>query len=348
MLRFVLVATLTASASLAAPGHQKRQMTVVEHEMETTSEAEQLVWDYWTAERVASIDHDPFGSEPYPVIPEEEKPRGAPFEVEGLVPKTIGRLLYTEPYTDEDGDAGWRDSSCTATILESANEATIVTAAHCLKPNPSVRNETAWHRNVLFLPGFRDNEPQAGSNFTLNRSFMASSWANGLEKPEYMYHVDRAFAVLNVNSPAGKLTRRDLGPGQKIQFENNATTFPVVHNLGYPRYVADPGNELRSGAPAFTGRRLAACFGKAVDWWRFPSNMAGFPCLMGGGSSGGPHMADFDFERGVGSVVAVNSLLDVDGPIGEGEPERELMEYGTSVTDEFAKLLYDTAQAVEL
>ncbi|VUC31472.1 unnamed protein product [Clonostachys rosea] len=336
MLRLILTATLTASAGLAAPStaYIRQSSVVVEHELVTTVEAEQRVRDYWTLDRVASIDHDPYGAEPFPTIPEEEKSKGAPFDFEGAIPRTVGRLLYIEPFED-----GWRDSSCTATILESANEATIVTAAHCLKPNPIVTNNTAWHDNVLFIPGFHPDEPQL--NFTINRAFLLRGWTDGPETQDDRYRNDRAFAVLNLNTPAKRAARANLGLGQRIQFEKNATAFEMTYNLGYPRYCSDTKDELRVGTPAFTGRHLAACFGKEVDWFRFPSNMAGYPCMMGGGSSGGPHLAEFDSTTGLGTVVGVNSIGDRDS-VNNGP----LLELGSTVNDEPAKLLFEAAQAV--
>ena len=302
--------------------------------MVTTLQAEELVLAYWTTERVASIDHDPYATEPLPPIPDDELPLGSEFDAQGIIPSTVGRLLYTEPYED-----GFRDSSCTATILQSANEATIVTAAHCLKPHPTVSNNTEWHTNVLFLPGFRDDGPQV--NFTLNRAFLLSGWVSGPEVEDDQYRNDRAFAVLNLHSPAQRSGRASLGPGQLIQFVKNATDYDLVYNLGYPRYVAAP-DEFREGTPAFTGRRLAACYGKPEIWWRFPSNLAGFPCQMGGGSSGGPHLAEFNADEGVGTVVSVNSVLD-----RSDQNTLPLLELGSTVNDDLAKQLFEAAQAVK-
>lgn len=339
MLWSILALTLTASAGLAASGNLKRGDTVYEHEMVTTPEGEQRVRDYWTRERIASIDHDPIISPPYPNIPDDERHIGAAFEGEGAIPKTVGRLLYSEPY-----EQGWRDSSCTATLLQSTNEATIVTAGHCLKPGKTT-NHTAWHTNVLFLPGFRDNKPQV--NFTLNRSFLPSSWVDGPENPGDYYFSDRAFAVLNIGSAKEKTARAGLGLGQKIQFEKDATDFPIVYNLGYPRYVSglNGTTDIRKGTPAFTGLRLAACYGKAEKWWRFPSNKASLPCTMSGGCSGGPTLAEFDFDRGIGFVTTVNSLADLNGFVGGNATETIMT--GSSVTDGFAKQLFEAAQAAD-
>jgi hypothetical protein len=334
MLSLVCALALAASTGLAAPAVQTPINSVVEHEMVTTLQAEEQVLAYWTVERVASIDHDPYATEPLPPIPDDDLPRGSEFDVQGIIPKTVGRLLYSEPY-----EGGFRDSSCTATILQSANEASIVTAAHCLKPNPTISNNTEWHINVLFLPGFRDEAPHV--NFTLNRAFLLSGWVSGPEVGDDRYRNDRAFAVLNLHSPPKRSARASLGPGQSIQFVKNATDYDLVYNLGYPRYVAAP-DELRGGSPAFTGRRLAACYGKPEIWWRAPSNMAGFPCQMGGGSSGGPHLAEFNANEGVGTVVSVNSVLD------QGDQNTlPLIELGSTVSDDLAKQLFDAAQAVK-
>ncbi|CAH0003382.1 unnamed protein product [Clonostachys byssicola] len=304
---------------------------VVEKFLVTTKDDAQAVRDYWTPERLASIDHDPISTNTTPV-PENEKYRGAEFNGKGDIPRTVGRLLYTELIEG----SGWQDSSCTATLVRSENKATIVTAAHCLKTNLMTQNHTEWNKNILFLPGFRDDLPQV--NFTINRAYVESSWVyEGLN-----YFNDRAFAVLNSDFDSGKAAGLVIGAAQDIQF-GTEPPYGTLYNLGYPRYSHDK-EEFRYGSPAFTGRRLAACYGEAEVWWRFPSDLVGFPCHMSGGSSGGPHLANFDMERGVGTVVAVNSIGDWNAP----PPEQVLYEYGMSVTTSFSKLLYEAAQGVKL
>lgn len=331
-----IVSALLANHVLAAPTVHKRDDIIVEHEMVTSLQQEQDILKYWTGQRVTDIDHDAYGTEPFPPIPEDELPRGAEYGGQGDIPRTVGRLLFTAPYEEDD----WRDSSCTATILQSDNEATIVTASHCLKPNPTISNRTDWHRNVLFVPGFLDNEP--ATNFTLNRAFLPGGWVFEPETAVQRSMYDRAFAVLNLDSPAKRSARAAAGPGQIIQFEKNATDFDLVHNLGYPRYVNSAPEDIRVGTPAFTGRRLAVCYGKPVSWWRFPTNLAGFECLMGGGSSGGPHFAEFDSDQGVGGIVGVNSVSDL-----SGDGEMDILELAVTVNDDLAERMYDAAQAVE-
>lgn len=128
----------------------QNELYVVEKFLVTTKDAAQAVRDYWTTERLASIDHDPISTNTTPV-PENEEYRGAEFNGQGDIPRTVGRLLYTE-LTEE---SGWRDSSCTATLVQSDNKATIVTAAHCLKPNVMTQNHTEWNENILLPPRFQ-------------------------------------------------------------------------------------------------------------------------------------------------------------------------------------------------
>jgi hypothetical protein len=327
-----LLATVSARPfEFVSRDNPQNESYVVEKFLVTTKDAAQAVRGYWTPERLASIDHDPISTNTTPV-PANEEYRGAEFNGQGDIPHTVGRLLYTE-LTEE---SGWRDSSCTATLVQSDNKATIVTAAHCLKPNVMTQNHTEWNENILFLPGFRDNLPQV--NFTINRAYLESSWVyEGIT-----YFNDRAFAVLNSDLASGKAAGVVIGAAQDIQF-GTEPPYGTLYNLGYPRYSSDK-EEFRYGSPAFTGHRLAACYGEAEDWWRFPSDLAGFPCQMSGGSSGGPHLANFDMERGVGTVVAVNSILDQNAP----PPAGIVYEYGMSVTNSFSKLLYEAAQGVKL
>ncbi|KAK2598147.1 hypothetical protein QQS21_005698 [Conoideocrella luteorostrata] len=309
-------------------------VSVVQQAMVTGKVADQQVRAYWTPERIASIDHDPITSKPLEPIPVDDRHNGAEYEGGGAIPKTVGRLLYTIHLKN----GTTLDNSCTATLLRSANRATAVTAGHCVKAGvDEYSKELGWHSNIFFIPGFRDGTGE--TNFTVNTAFISSLWDHGQLRERFSD--DRAFMVLNPDPTWGKTAGELLGEGQHIKFESTQSHSTMRYNMGYPRYAEKGSKTPRYGSPAFTGLRLAACFGDPVDWWRFDARLSGFSCLMGGGSSGGPHLAEFDLQRGIGTVVAVNSISDT-----PGQNSTQSYEYGAAVNDQFSKTLYEAAGAI--
>ncbi|MEU8661956.1 hypothetical protein [Actinoplanes philippinensis] len=90
--------------------------SVATHAVATTPAAQKAVLDHWTPERIAAL------TSPSADVPAASGPDGAPWTRANALPRTVGRLFFT--------DHG-EDSSCTATVLGSANRSTVVTAAHC-------------------------------------------------------------------------------------------------------------------------------------------------------------------------------------------------------------------------
>lgn len=309
---------------------------LIEHEFETTRKADAAVRAYWTLERINAIDHDTYRITYPPPLPKADRPQGAEYTYGGAVRRTVGRLLFTDP--NEFGEAA--DSSCTATLVESANGATIVTAGHCMiYPNLTSTNQQ-WNYNHLFIPGYRDGTPMA--NFTINKVIMESDWVNGRVLADQFFN-DRAYAVLNPDPISGKSAGEISGVAMKIGFGLNDTLYPSIYDFGYPRSTSDH-DVYRNGTPAFTGRRLAYCTGKAMKWWRVPSIMAGEPCQMGGGCSGGPTFVDFNTATGIGKVVAVHSIIDVSSTNLTTATDNL---YSTMITDAASKKMWNRAQTAK-
>lgn len=303
--------------------------TIASQAQATSVEMEAEIQRYWTTERILAIDHDPYSTSDPPEIPPELRPLGQEYSGKGAVPSTVGRLFYSVHMAD----GSLHDSTCTATLLRSQNKATLVTAAHCIhtgRQRPGSEMSLSWHANLLFVPGYHDDVPRA--NFTIARAFLSSRWIDEREH----YVDDRAFIVLN---------RPDAtAPAQDIQFKQIDPPYGTRYIMGYTRSVAFGSKDTyRYGTPAFTGRRLAVSHGTAEDWWRFDHETTGIPSVQSGGSSGGPHFAEFNEQTGVGTVVAVNSLEDYK----EEDGVRVTWMLGAPVHDEFSKGLYDAAQVVK-
>ncbi|USX53057.1 serine protease [Lentzea sp. HUAS12] len=262
-------------AAVASP-----QDDVVVHDLDTNGVAA-----YWTPERIAAM---PTGPTAPPGTPPVDDATGAPAPAS----RTIGRLFFV----DRDGE----DSSCTATVVASANRRTAVTGGHCVHTADLIGQDPRWHTKMLFVPGFHDGTRPFGE-FVVRQAVVHRTWTTDDQRTEY----DQAFVVLDRPSPAA----------EHIAFDRPADRF--AREYGYPRAAGQPGHQ---GRPEFTGQRLAQCWGTPVlnpgHPEVGPENVWGVPCDMGGGSSGGPRISG-------GAVVGVNIQsfnVDSDGrwcPIGQ-------------------------------
>ncbi|WP_394618058.1 trypsin-like serine peptidase [Lentzea sp. JNUCC 0626] len=275
---------------------------VIVHDLDTAGVA-----DYWTPERIAAM---PTGPSAPPGTPPVDDPTGAPAEN-----KAIGRLFFV----DRDGE----DSSCTATLVVSANKRTAVTGGHCVHTANLAGFDPKWHSKMLFVPGFRDGARPFGQ-FVVRRAIVNKTWIADDQQSEF----DQAFIVLD----------RPAGTAEQIAFDRPGDRF--AREYGYPRAANKPGHQ---GRPEFTGQRLAQCWGKAVrnpGHPEFPEeNMWGVPCDMGGGSSGGPRISG-------NAVVGVNIQSFNQNSDGQWCPIGECVRHlgGAQFTAKVTRPLYQRAQ----
>jgi hypothetical protein len=269
-----LVLATTLAAGVLLPGQSAAADDIVVHHPDSSG-----VHTYWTPERIEKM---PTGDET-PGAPPVDGPDGAPVRPGTMVDRTVGRLFFV--------DRG-EDSSCTATLVTSANRATAVTAGHCVHGFDLIGNDPQWTSKLLFVPGFRDGAMPYGA-YAVRAVVTSAAWVADDQRSEY----DQAFLVLE----------RPVGVGQPLAFDLPGG-LPATE-LGYPRAARLPGHQ---GRPEFTGQRVARCWGTPVEnpgtpEWPEPRGQWGVPCDMGGGSSGGPRLAGFDDRTGVGVVVGVNT-----------------------------------------
>src|SRR5262245_66276772 len=113
----MFVALLAAAATLAFTPVAEATTGPVVQPLATSAAAQQAVFDYWTPERIAAL------TQPSSDNPPKAAPDGAPWTGHNAVNRTVGRLFLT--------DHG-EDVSCTATVVDSTNHSTVVTAGHCV------------------------------------------------------------------------------------------------------------------------------------------------------------------------------------------------------------------------
>lgn len=284
----VLVTAPAADASGADPRDTAAAAT---HDQAVTGAERRAVLDYWTPERIAALTRPSSGNPP------RSGPDGAPWTGRNALARTVGRLFFT--------DHG-EDASCTATVVDSANGSTVVTAGHCVNNTDLIGEDNQWTRNVLFVPGYRDGRAPYGK-FTGRLGVVAPAWLENDQQHGEVYGAyDQAFVVLNTDA-RGRTVQAAAGAAQRIGFDRPGGR--TVHQFGYPRSASDPDRE---GLPEYTGERLAYCTGRAeqvIGTAEFPAakGLWGAECVMGGGSSGGPRIAGLDPQSGVGTVVGDNS-----------------------------------------
>ncbi|WP_336158241.1 trypsin-like serine peptidase [Amycolatopsis sp. VC5-11] len=302
----------------------------VQQPLASSAAEQQAVVAYWNPQRLAAL------TEPSSQNPPKSGPDGAPWP--GPLPKTIGRLFYT--------DHG-EDASCTATVVRSKNRSTIVTAGHCVNNTDLLGEHNAWNAHVMFIPGYHDGQAPYGK-FAARIGVVDRTWlANDQQNAQKFDTYDQAFAVLGPNE-AGQLVQDAVGGAQQIGFDRPGGA--KVTQFGYPRAASDPARE---GLPEYTGARLAYCTGTARHWTGTPTypdspDLWGAACVMGGGSSGGPRLRDFNPSTGLGTVVGDNThagFFAADGKPCERDAGCTRYLVGPQFSGKVTKPLYEVAQA---
>ncbi|WP_274910721.1 trypsin-like serine peptidase [Streptomyces sp. WZ-12] len=333
----VLTGVLAPSAAAApAPGtaDAPAEGTVAVHAMASTAQDESRVRAYWTPERIAALSTPLSNKPPYSAAD------GAPWKEGGAPTTTMGRLFFT--------DHG-EDASCTATLVHGENGGTVVTAAHCLNNTDLIGEHHQWQANALFVPGYRDGRAPLGT-FVVRWAVLNSTWLkNDAINARFDAH-DQAFAVVGRNA-RGQSLEEAAEAAQGIAFDVSGDR--PASQFGYPRAASD---SARAGLPEYTGRALAYCHGAPLQYpgskdHPEPAGQWGLPCVMGGGASGGPRLADLSPTTGRGTVVGVNTHaghLTANGaecPDGGGSTCTRYL-VGPQFTTALTKPLYDRAQSL--
>ncbi len=301
----LLLSATTAAALLPTAAFAAEADSVSTHSGATTEQERSRIDTYWTPTRmklagalvpeitpVPADDDTP--DDPRP-LPADTLDPGAVWTHGGAVTKSIGRLFFT--FSD-----GY-DGSCTATVVNSANRSTVISAAHCLRTVGAPATDSTWNHNLYFVPGYRNGTKPLGG-FTIRTVATSSRWD---ADPAHTTPDDVALAgydtgILVANPAAGGRRIADVTGSQRIAF-----TKPVkdefIHTFGYPK------DRLNDPSAKYAGSRMIHCAGPATPAPKAPL-LWGEPCDMSHGASGGPHLAQFDTRTGVGTVVGVTSTTD--------------------------------------
>lgn len=299
--------------------------------------------DFWTDERVEEAIDNPLDT----VVA-----AGPGANAPGMGPRSLqgSRSLYTgdrmRPFGSTVGrvlvrgvqkDGSQFVSSCTGTVVDTANRSTILTAGHCVR-EPGVwsdgngdglrqENEYApiwddgnddgqrqdneltprqWYTEISFVPGY-DNQTRT------HGTWLAASGTDGNALVVVGTGWDRSrlweydFAAFVVAPQAGQTVFEKVGGGHRYGAAVSADSPQALQSFGYPA-SAPP--------PEFTGEALYVCAGtpEVGDSRNADPGTAilALGCDMTGGASGGPWIVNV--SAGVGTVVAVNSYKYNDEP----------------------------------
>ena len=184
---------------------------------------------------------------------------------------TVGRLFFRTPTGD---------TSCTATVVDSATKNLVITAAHCVHPGGPGK---AYYGNFLFAPGWK-NGPSAHGYWSGTAVGASAEWTQSKKW-------DHDYAFVRLAPSGGQQIANRLG-GNAVtagagQVQANAQIW------GYP--VLAP----------YTGQTAQRC---VVSTTRVNSYApdARAACAFTHGASGGPWLKSVQ-SSGVGSVWAVTS-----------------------------------------
>ncbi|WP_241681623.1 hypothetical protein [Streptomyces sp. CB01881] len=308
LLSATTAAVLPPSTAVAAG-----QESVTTHSAATTDQERSRVDAYWTPEKMKLAgalvpeitpvpEDDTTPDDPRP-LPADTPDPGAVWTHGGAVNRSVGRLFFTF--------ADGYDGSCTATVVDSANRSTVITAAHCLRGVGAPTTDATWNHNLYFVPGYRNGTKPLGG-FSIKSVATSSRWdaQPGGTTSEEVATAGYDTGVLVANRSAEGRRVADVTGSQRIAFTKPAED-EFIHAFGYPK------DRLNNPDAKYTGSRMIHCAGPARPGPKAPL-LWGEPCDMSHGASGGPHLARFDTRTGIGTVVGVTTTDDevAGGPAG--------------------------------
>jgi V8-like Glu-specific endopeptidase len=211
---------------------------------------------FWTASRMASATPAPAGGRVKTATPPPGTPQATTFNG---VP-TVGALFFVN---------GTGRHYCTASVVDSATENLIITAAHCVYGD-------RYAANLEFVPGYRNGREPYGA-WPVQRVVVASGWRRS-------HDPDLDFAFLSVAASGGRPIQRVTG-GLRLGIDRGYTH--PIKVIGYNNSANKP-------------------VGCATSSFQFAADQMEFYC--GGyrsGTSGAPWVLGYDGSKGTGTVFGV-------------------------------------------
>lgn len=176
-----------------------------------------------------------------------------------------------------------RDNAyCSASAINTPTKRVVITAGHC------VYSQGSWSQNVVFVPAYdgRNADPDPVGIWTARTLRTFNSWINDED-------LSHDVGVITLND-GGDHNRRivDAVGGHGLMW--NGTQVFDVSIFGYPSNKSDPSGRYT----------MWACWGGTLGDGK-QTTVKG--CDFGRGSSGGPWLARYDNDTGLGYVRSVTS-----------------------------------------
>ena len=211
---------------------------------------------------------------------------------------------------------------CSATVINSENKSTVLTAGHCVyNPDPDgnglVEGNGYWHESFRFCPGYEYGCKLGKWNY--REASTTASWYFGHHGTRLFDRRDDVGLLVMEPNENGNIV--DIVGGQGIAF--NARKGLYRHAFGYPY------TDARWPQYSYDGLDAIYCPGKDSPQLERPGTIS-IPCTMTAGASGGPWLTNPNASW-LGHVNSVNSFKPhggarVAGPYF-GNAERDLFQY---------------------
>ncbi|SDD17513.1 trypsin-like serine peptidase [Rhodococcus tukisamuensis] len=278
----------------------------------------------------------------------------------GLISKTAGKLFTRRSVPGHEDSWIW--STCSANVVNSANQSVVLTAGHCFRQDSSnwdfgIGFENWVTTKAVFIPGFNGAalarwNPASGAGTTLpgtdiapygvwgvTRQWTTNEWA--ADASHFGEGPGHDMAAFLVDSPTDSRPIQQVTGGQQVGFNlpqgkaltgfgystdnaNNWYKTPYVN--GVPTRTG-PGETNVNGVPSalqrsFDGRTLKVSSGQSTGITGKYLDV--LPAAISPGASGGPWFEQYDPATGTGIQVGVTShFVNADG----GTPVLETIQH---------------------
>lgn len=284
---------------------------------------------YWTLARMASVglnDDGQDATEPQSGWDDLSKPWS--LDGQGLISRTAGRLFFVQ----KDVDSGaLLPSGCSADVVTSANQSTVVTAAHCVAVHTPFDLGAPYGlgntlvTNMVFIPGYNGAALPRGTTSTAlpgtdiapfgvwgaTRAWITNTWSGSAD-----FALGHDMAAILVSNPDDPRPIAQVTGAQQIGFNQPQSQYEYM--FGYPQtnernwYWPDNNNgkAASNGEPqnlwrVFDGRSLTVTRGQSQPDAVYANDVLN--TAQAPGCSGGPWMQNFDPTTGTGIQTGVNS-----------------------------------------
>ncbi|MEY9908652.1 hypothetical protein ABIA35_004885 [Catenulispora sp. MAP12-49] len=285
--------------------------------------------NYWTLAQMASVglnDDGQDATEPASGWDDLSAPWST--QGQGLITKTAGKLFFVQK--DVDSGALVPDS-CSADVVTSGNQSTVVTAAHCVAVHtpfdlgaPFGMGNTVV-TNMVFIPGYNGAALPRGTTSTAlpgkdiapfgvwgaTRAWITNTWSNSAD-----FALGHDMAAILVANPDDPRPIAQVTGAQQIGFNQPQNQYEYM--FGYPQtnernwYWSNNNNGTKAsnGEPqnlwrGFDGRTLNVTRGQSQPDAVYANDVLN--TAQAPGCSGGPWLQNFDPSTGTGVQTGVNS-----------------------------------------